>query len=274
MQPAAAQSDATRDAATSTIERAYFRIALVLGKLLRSSTYSKVRVVVRDGQREVRKRRSFYAPFLVWLGEPLMKVLDTGVSVLAQREWVNRERQLYAELYREQVHVYVDGTLVLPVLPGTTLADLLENSALDEHTRTESITCAVAALAEFHGRGFTHGDAMAENVLVHVESYRAHWFDFETQHDVRRPVEWRRADDLRALLATCLLRTRTAQFAPTLNLILDTYRDDNVSRLLAPMFRSALQRPLPYYLGQASLSHAAFQEIGRLLDERRRLTPA
>ena len=57
------------------------------------------------------------------------------------------------------------------------------------------------------GPGFTHGDAMAENVMVDLEAGVAHWFDFETIHDSRRPMAWRRADDVRALLVTCLVRT-------------------------------------------------------------------
>ena len=50
-------------------------------------------------------------------------------------------------------------------------------------------------------------DAMAENVLVDLDAGVARWFDFETVHEASRPQIWRRADDVRALLATCLLRT-------------------------------------------------------------------
>ncbi len=43
--------------------------------------------------------RLFYAPLLVWLGGPLVRLLDTGVRVLPQREWEERERQLYRSLH-------------------------------------------------------------------------------------------------------------------------------------------------------------------------------
>ena len=63
---------------------------------------------------------------------------------------------------------------------GETLATLLEDPELEESVRKRAIELAVVALAEFHHLGFTHGDAMAENVMVDLEAGVAHWFDFET----------------------------------------------------------------------------------------------
>ncbi len=79
---------------------------------------------------------------------------------------------------------------------------------------------------------------------------------------------WRRADDVRALLATCLLRTAPEKLAETLRLILDVYADEGVTRLLATSFTSVLRRPLTFHLGQAGLSFRYFREIARLLRER------
>ncbi|MCH7917983.1 MAG: hypothetical protein IIC50_08345 [Planctomycetes bacterium] len=64
-----------------------------------------------------------------------------------------------------------------------------------------------------------------------IEAGVAHWFDFETLHDLRRPLAWRRADDVRALLVTCLVRTVPEELAETLQLILDVYPDEGVTRL-------------------------------------------
>jgi hypothetical protein len=209
-----------------------------------------------------------YAPPLVWLGELLVRLLNTGVRILAQRDWVERERELYLTLYNESIRVDTDGTLDLPPLAGETLATLLENSALGDETRKRAIELAVAALADFHAKGFTHGDAMAENVLVDLVAEEARWFDFETVHDPSRPQDWRRADDVRALLATCLVRTSEATFAPTLHLILDVYGDKAVTPFLAPSFTSVLRRPLAFHLGQAALSLEAFRQVGGLLTAR------
>src|SRR5688572_2674685 len=249
-------------------ERAYFLLCRALGRLLRAGRYSQVRILRQDGELQVRKRRRFYAPLLVWLGDPLVRILDTGVRVLSQREWEERERQIYQRLTGTSIRVDDDGTLVLPRLVGETLARLLENPTLDESVGKKAIELAVVALADFHAQGFTHGDAMAENVMVDLEAGVAHWFDFETVHDSSRPMAWRRADDVRALLATCLLRSTPEKLAETLRRIVDVYADEGVSRILTTSFTSVRRRPLTFHLGQAPLSFLYFREIGRLLSER------
>ena len=248
--------------------RAWFLLCLRLGKWLRSARYSKVEIVERDGTRLVRKKRSFYAPLLVSMGSPLMKILDTGVSVLRQRQWVEREMRLHRELYRTSIEVEDNGTLVLPCHPGETLADLLENPDLPDSIRRNAMSSAVVALRGLHILGFTHGDAMAENVLVDIESGTAKWFDFETLHDPRHSVAWRRADDLRALLATCAVRTSSDKLPETVSLIADAYADNDVTRELATGFSSLWQPRLVFHLGQAPLSRRRFEEIARLLEER------
>ena len=249
-------------------ERAYFLLCRALGWLLRSGRYSKARIVRQDGELQVRKRRFFYAPVLVWMGGPLVRILDTGVRVLPQREWEERERQVYRGLRSTSIRIDAGGMLVLPCLAGETLASLLEGPKLEESVRKSSIEWAVVALAEFHQQEFTHGDAMAENVLVDLEAGVAHWFDFETIHDSSRPLAWRRADDVRALLVTCLIRTAPEDFAETLQLILDAYPDQGATRLLATSFSSVWQRPLTFHLAQAGLSLRRFQEVARLLRDR------
>ena len=248
-------------------ERGWFLVSLALGRLLRSARYSSVRIVRQGGERQVRKRRSFYAPLLIRLGDPVVTLLETGVRVLPGREWEERERRLYLSLYGTSVRRDDDGTLVLPYLEGETLAAVLEKPEADESPRRTAIQLAVASLAEMHRLGFTHGDAMAENVLVDLEAGVAQWFDFETLHDSSRPVAWSRADDVRALLASCLLRTPPDQRAGTLELIVETYGDQEVTRLLVTSF-SVLQRSLAFHLGQAGLSFRDFTEIARLLSER------
>ena len=209
-------------------ERAYFVLCRAAGWLLRSGKYSKARIVYQDGVPHVRKYRLFYAPLLVWMVGPLLRILDTGVRVLPQREWEERERRINQSLRGSSIQINADGVLVLPLLAGRTLATLLEDPDLEESVRRNAIEQAVVALAEFHHLGFTHGDAMAENVMIEAAPSKggvAHWFDFETIHESSRPLVWRRADDVRALLVTCLVRTAPEKFAETLRLILDVYAD-------------------------------------------------
>jgi hypothetical protein len=246
-------------------ERAYFALCLALGWLLRSVSYSTARIEHDNGEVRVRKHRSFYAPLLVWLSGPLLRVLDAGVRILAQRDWEERERQVYRSLHGASVRIDAGEVLVLPCLPGETLATLLDEPKLHESVRKRAIERAVVALAQFHGLGFTHGDAMAENVLVDLGAGDAHWFDFETVHDSSRTLAWRRADDVRALLATCLVRTAPEKLAATLQHILAVYGDDDITRLVAASFTSVWRRSLPFHLSQAGLSLRSFREIGRLL---------
>jgi tRNA A-37 threonylcarbamoyl transferase component Bud32 len=236
--------------------------------MLRSARYSKASIACQDGELQVRKHRLFYAPLLVWIGVPLVRILDTGVRVLHQHAWEERERRMYRILRRASIRIDADGMLVLPCLAGETLASLLEDPLFEEPVRKRAIELAVIALAEFHRLGFTHGDAMAENVLVDVEAGVAHWFDFETVHDSSRTMAWRRADDVRALLVTCLVRTAPEKLAETLRLIVDVYEDLGVTCLLATSFTSVWRRPLTFHLAQARLSFQCFGEIARLLRER------
>jgi hypothetical protein len=246
-------------------ERTYFLLCRALGRVLRSATYATTRVVRGNGAPEVRKRRSLHAPLLVSLAGLLVRILDTGVRVLPQREWEERERLLYRHLHGAAIRVDAGRTLVLPCLPGETLATLLDDPRPGAPVKRRAIERAVVALVELHRQGWTHGDAMAENVMVDLEAGVARWFDFETVHDEARPMAWRRADDLRALLATCLLRTAAAGLAATAHLVVRAYADEEVIRLVAVSFADVLRRPLPFHLGQAGLSHARFREIGRLL---------
>jgi hypothetical protein len=248
-------------------ERAYFVVCLALGWMLRSGRYSKARLVSEDGELRVRKYRLFYAPLLVWLGRPLVSLLDTGVQVLPQRDWEARERSVYRGLYGKSIRIDGGGTLVLPRLPGKTLATLLEDPELEEPVRKRAIEYAVVALGELHRFGLTHGDAMAENVLVDLDSGVARWFDFETIHDSSRSLDWRRADDVRALLVTCLSRTVPGRRAETLQHILNVYGDGSVTRILAATFASIVRRPLTFHLAQAGLSVDCFRDIARLLKE-------
>ena len=248
-------------------ERVYFSLCRTLGSLLRSARYSTARIVDENGERRVLKSRRFYAPLLILMGNALVRILDTGVRVLPQRDWVEREREIYRTLYGTSVRVEPAGTLGLPYISGKTLANVLEDPALEESVRRRAIERAVSALADFHRIGFTHADAMAENVLIDLEPGVARWFDFETIHDSNRSENWRRADDVRALLVTCLMRTVPGKRAATLQLILNVYADEAVTRVMAASFTRVLQRPLAFHLAQAGLSLETFRDVGRLLDE-------
>ena len=249
-------------------ERAYFLVCLWIGGLIRSGRYSRVRIVSHGGERYVRKERLFYAPLMVWSSGPVFAALNTGVRVLCRRDWEERERNLYRTLRRAPIRIDAGGALILPLVPGETLGTLLRDPKLEESVRRRAIELAVLALVELHRSGITHADAMADNVLVDLGGGAGHWIDFETIHDPTRPIAWRRADDVRALLATSLPHTAPEKLGSTLDLILDSYSDDQVTGLVAAHFTTALRRSLAFHLGQGPMSERLFREVGRLLAKR------
>ena len=251
-------------------ERAYFVCCQGVAWLLRSARYLKVRPEDRAGEPMIRKDRLFYAPLLVWLSGPVVGLLGGGVRVLPQRDWLERERSIYRALDRRSIRLDEGGTLLLPRLQGETLAALLDKPGLVESDRASAIRLAALALARLHHLGFTHADAMAENVMIDLETGSASWFDFETVHDPTRSLTWQHADDVRALVSSCVARTDDATCAVTVHLILDAYGDADVERVLAASFTSAFRRALAFHLSQAELSFAADRQIAQILDQRRR----
>jgi hypothetical protein len=180
----------------------------------------------------------------VRLGDPLVGLLDTGVRVLPQRAWEERERQLYQRLHGAAVRIDADGTLILPRLAGETLATLLADRTLEGTARMRAIECATVALADLHRQGITHADAMAENVLVDLDVGAARWFDFETVHVCASPP--RVATRRRPARAAHHLRRRTpaAQRAATIARIRDVYADEAIVRELTASLSAIVRRPL------------------------------
>src|SRR5687768_7251457 len=119
-------------------ERAYFFACLALGRLLRAGRYSKTRIDYYDTELPVRKHRSFHAPLLVWLGEPLVRILDTAVRVLPQGDWDEHERLVYHPLHGRSIR-FADGTRFRPRFPGEPLATLLQDPELDESFRKRAV---------------------------------------------------------------------------------------------------------------------------------------
>ena len=111
-------------------ERAYFLLCLALGRLLRSGGARRLGSSTRTANVRCGAACST-RPLLVWMGGPLVRILDTGGRVLPQRDWEERERLIYRSLYDASIRIDADGTLVLPWLAGETLATLLEDPKLE-----------------------------------------------------------------------------------------------------------------------------------------------
>ena len=258
-----------RDHRAELAARAYFVLCVALGRLLRSGTYSTTPDRRGGRERQVRKSRvvlrappglagwaAAQDPRYRRAGPPAAGLggagapASTGAS--AARRFGSRptgRSSCRASLERRWRR-------------------LLEDPELDESVRKTAIERAVVALAEFHRAGFTHGDAMAENVLVDLEPASP------TGSTSRRCMirVARSPGDVPTTCGHCSPRAssghRPEKRAETLQLILDVYADEGVTRVLAASFTSVLRRPLTFHLAQAGLSLRCFREIGRLLRER------
>ena len=129
------------------------------------------------------------------------------------RIWQERERQLYRSLRGTSIRIEADGTLVLPCLAGESAGGLCWRSGNWTRPPAGRRSNGQSSLLPISiARVSPAAVAMAENVMVDLDTVRAHWFDFETTHDPSRPnsLRRRRADDVRALLATCLVGTSSS----------------------------------------------------------------
>lgn len=240
------------------MKRTYFRLCLALGRLLRSARYSTAEPAAAD---LVLKRRRPYAALLIWLSRPVTWMLNTRVRILSRREWEERERMLYRRLYSASITTSPGGALLLPRLPGRTLASVLDGLDSSDRERERAIELAVVALARLHQAGETHGDAMAENVLVDLDAGVARWFDFETVHEPATLVTWRRADDLRALVATCVIRTPATERVRLASRMLAAYGDAGVAKAALEPLTEVWRRSLAFHLAQAPMSAQEFDDL-------------
>jgi hypothetical protein len=99
--------------------RAYFALCLAAGRMLRPARYSTVRIINRDDERLVRKHRRFYAPLLIRMSDLLVRILNSGVRVLPQRDWEQRERRIYQRLYGASIQVMSTGRSSYHYSPGS-----------------------------------------------------------------------------------------------------------------------------------------------------------
>jgi hypothetical protein len=118
----------------------------------------------------------------VWLGGALSAILTTGMRVLSLREWEARERRIYGDLRYLSLPVTGNGCSSFHCSLGRRSRRGWRPRA-QQTDGIRAIELAVVGLAGLHRFGYTHGDAMAENVMIDLPAGVAHWFDFETVQD-------------------------------------------------------------------------------------------
>ena len=227
-----------------------------------------MRIVQQDSQRLVRKHRRFYAPLLIWMSGLLVRVLDAGVRVLAA------------------AGLGATGALDLPAPPrcfdsGGCRPDARPAAACWTHAG--DVAGGSGSSRSRSERGPWHTRPSPSPTFIAADSPTATRWPRTCCVDLRsrrRPLVRLRNDsrgEPAAGLATCRRSAGTARHLPaqnrpgnrggTLELILDVYADEDVTRVLATSFTSVWQRSLTLHLLQAPLSFECFCELGRLLCE-------
>ncbi len=219
------------------------------------------------------RARTWYAAWLIPPGNWYLSWLSTGVSMLPTSLWLDWECRMYAELSPLLAQRAGRRQLLLPRIPGETLAAILSAPTQELSRKIQAVRLAAAALIETHrhnvpwpdgiSRPFSHGDATARNVLCDVTGGRATWIDFETLHDPCRTVAWRQADDLRALVWSAAESIGSDAFEALCAAILDVVSDTAVLRELAHVAASG--RPNVYHLAQGTLSLSQHRRLCSIL---------
>ena len=179
----------------------------------------------------VTKHRLWYSNIVRIPGNLVLRFRKAPVQVLSNSEWQQRESEIAGA-------TVADGKLELVRLDGMPLSEFLRTEE-SEDKKSEAILSAAKSLFEFHLRfNQSHGDASASNVMI-VElpggEISATWFDFDTAH-TGSDSAINRADDLRSLIGTTMVLTRSVK----LNLIQEAYPDGAVLEVLPEVINSQI----------------------------------
>lgn len=253
--------------------------AAAVAGLISRLPLNRVARVDRAGRVFYRKRRRWYAPGVIAAG----RLAGARFVVLSGAAWHQWESAVYRQVYGEAVAVGVGGALEVPARPGAPLAQLLA-AAPGAPGALAACEAALDALADLHRRTvllpggeavrLTHGDARVANVTYDAASCTAYWFDFETVAP-HRPLAWRQADDLRALIYSAAAIIGPARGACLARRAAAHYAGSPVPAQLRGIIAELRRRPDPLHLAQTRIGPAQADRLARaLLDELGRYAPA
>lgn len=243
-------------------------IVSLLGRLAAGTRYNELETIERDGAWYYRKRRRRFTGPLIVAGNRWLTWQSAGVQILSIPQWAQREEKLFAAVYGLRALIERDA-IWLPVLPGEQLHQWLAAPERASSEKLQAVRSAITALAELHQTAIvgpavrsdfaSHGDATVANVLFDPKTGRSFWCDFEMQHDDDRPVDWRRADDLRAMLCSAAVVSGDAGLPALVEGVIASYPHADVIHNLQIALNHEVSRPCSYHMAQANL------EVGRLV---------
>lgn len=256
----------------------FARISLMAGKIIGSVKLNRLIMTSENGRNLVLKRRCWYTPVLVFIGNIYIFLLGLKIRILRDREWLQREKTIYNDLYNELIAVRPGGWLEVPCI-GEVLSVLLAKPAITDANKLKALTAVTLDLHRMHQmpveengkrRLFSHGDACARNVACQSSLDRVHWFDFEIVHSSDCSDTWRHADDLRALLFSSLRCLPESLLSEAVHAMFEAYADISVWRDLHAMIATGSLDLNTYHLAQMQMTakqHSHYSNIALKLLE-------
>lgn len=254
------------------LSRVSYAMVCAVAALVNRLPLNHVTRVATGARLVYRKRRRWYAPYLIAGAR-----LGGGRFItLSGADWHAWEIAVYRQVYDETVIVDRDGALLIPARPGVALVELLAE-APDGPIAAEACAAALEALAALHQRviplpdgtmrAFSHGDATIANVTYDPASGQAWWFDFETAAPARYPHHWRCADDLRALLYSVTAYIGPARAITLARRVAARYAGSPALDALRDIAAQVRRAPDILHLAQARLTYDDAQTLGAALLE-------
>lgn len=156
------------------------------------------------------KKRRFGGSVIIWAGNRFLTLADSGMQMFGSaKQWVNWEIYCSELLYpqRSVRPGQLESSVIIPRIAGVSLRQWLQrgeyNSAAFDAAARELRRVHLLPCLHYHAF-WSHGDLHLDNILFDPQSGQAELIDFDTRHELNRPVIWRQADDLRTILLEIL----------------------------------------------------------------------
>jgi hypothetical protein len=256
------------------VSRVHHCVTLWWGRGLDHVRLNRIRTVDVDGVAYVAKRRRWYAPLLIAVGNAYLRQIGAKTRILTNHTWHIWETEIY-RLQEKGTCPPANGWLLIPLRGDTVLRDYLashEKSTLD---KLQAIRLASQSLARLHQlrlrwpdgreRLFSHGDATVRNVVLSEPPLTANWIDFDMGHQAALPDEWRHADDLRALLFSAASWFPRDRYQHLSEHGLTGYGIPSVIDKLAEIVMASGKHPSSFQLAQSGLNYDQNRQFNAVL---------
>jgi tRNA A-37 threonylcarbamoyl transferase component Bud32 len=180
---------------------------MFIGAIARVASWIAINQVAFGDDGLAHKSRRRWAWLPMFFGNGVLRLRSVPVEVLSSTDWIAREKLLSNLMGCDSVFAANSNSITLQRVRGIPLSEFLAGASADQCKET-AVAVALRALFEFHQcTNDSHGDASATNVMISEsgDEMTAQWFDFDLAHRKNSAIEFRYADDLRALLYTSMV---------------------------------------------------------------------